>query len=483
MRGLRMRREVVFLAVAVLLAAAAGLVLYLSRATTLTVAVAPSGGTEPALLRAYAEALARQRKAVRLKILPFDGVRESAEALQAGRADLAVVRPDVLMPGNGLTLAILREQALVVAGPEGGPVRAFPDLARRRLGILAERTADWALIREAIVHQGFGLLTEASAGPVPPRSVALVPVAEGDLAKAFAERRIDAVALVTTPTTPAARRAVALVREAGRGRRPTLLGVPDPPALLARLPRLQAVTIPAGLYGGNPRIPEEDLATVGASYRLMARETLSRSLAAEVTENLFEMRSALSDAVPAANLIAAPAYDTTAAATSARLPIHPGAIDYFEREQESFIERYETWIYLLAFLGGGLGSGFAWLRQRLSRLRRERIEIATERLLEIRGAAGRTTDPARLAALADEIDALAANIARFALNRPAEPRTMSAAGIAIDAARSTVRRALEQPGSPQAGSARPGPDRPAPEPRAAGKDLVQGLGRGLRAVD
>jgi hypothetical protein len=64
---------------------------------------------EPALLRAYADELARRKSAIRLKVLTFDGVRESAEALKAGRADLAVVRPDVSMPGNGLTLAVLRK--------------------------------------------------------------------------------------------------------------------------------------------------------------------------------------------------------------------------------------------------------------------------------------------------------------------------------------------------------------------------------------
>jgi hypothetical protein len=221
----------------------------------------------------------------------------------------------------------------------------------------------------------------------------------------------------------------------------SLVGVPDVAAALARLPRLQAVSVPAGLFGGNPKLPGEDVASVGASYRLMARATLSRSVAAEATEHLFELRSALADTVPAANDMAAPAYDTTAAATSARLPIHPGAIDYFEREQQGFIERYETWIYLVAFLGGGIGSAVAWLRRRLWRARRERIEIATGRLLEIRSEARRLDDAGKLARLADEIDSLAANIARYALTRPTEPRSLSAARIAIDAARSTVQRA------------------------------------------
>lgn len=46
------RREFVFLAVAVVLALVSGLAIYLCRATTLKVAVAPSDGTEPPLIRA-----------------------------------------------------------------------------------------------------------------------------------------------------------------------------------------------------------------------------------------------------------------------------------------------------------------------------------------------------------------------------------------------------------------------------------------------
>ncbi|ACL55154.1 TAXI family TRAP transporter solute-binding subunit [Methylobacterium nodulans] len=446
---MRFGRELVFLIGAVLLAGAAGLASYFTRATTLTIAVAPSGGTEPALIRAFADALASQHKSLRLTILPFDGVRESAAALQDGRADLAIVRPDILLPANGLTLAILREQAMIIAAPEPSGIKEMPDLSRKRLAFLAERTTDQAVLQRVLGHYGLALTTDPPPGPLAPRSVALVPLEEPDLATAFAEKRIDALAILTTPTTPTARRVMRIVQNASRTRKLRLAGVAESSALIERFPRLQAVTVAEGLFAGHPKTPEEAVSTIGTSYRLMARSTLSRVAAAEVTQYLFEMRSLLAETVPSANAITAPAYETNAEATSARLPIHPGAIDYYEREQQSFIERYETWIYLVAFLGGGVGSAVAWLRQRLSRLRRERIEVATRRLLQIRSEARRTTDRTALEEMAGEIDDLAGNIARYALNRPTEAHTMTAATIAIDAARSTVQRALAQSGPPK----------------------------------
>ncbi len=417
---------------------------HLIRPTTLTVAVAPNGGTEPDLLRAYAGELARRRTGVQLRILDFPGVRESAEALRSGKADLAVVRPDVAMPGNGLTLAILRELAAFAAAPARSGIGGIPDLAGKRLGMLANRDADRTLLRDLMNRDGLDLLTDAPEGPVPMRAVRLVPVEEADVSAALGDGRIDAMALVTTPTLPAARRLIGSVRAASADGAVMLIGVPDSAAVLARWPRLQAATIPAGLFGGNPRLPAEDVATVGSSYRLMARASLSRSVAAEVTQHLFEMRAALAETVPAAEALTYPAYEDTADATTARLPIHPGAIDYYEREQETFIERYESWIYLVAILGGGVGSTLAWLRQRLGRIRRQRIEVATTRLLALRSAARRETDPDRLDAIAGEVDDLAASIARHALNRPTEPRLLGAATVAIEAARSTVARAADR---------------------------------------
>lgn len=437
-----LRREFVFLALAILLGVGAAVAYWGSRATVLTVAVAPRDGTEPALIHAYAEALAKRHKQIRLRILPFDDVRDSAEALRDGRADLAVVRPDVDLPDNGLTLAILRDQAMIIASPEPSGIDRFPDLDRKRLAILAHRDADEALIRALLGHYGLTLIIGEPEAALPPRHVALIDMAEADLAAAFARKRVDAVVSVIAPTAPTAQRIVGIVQAASRNRRVSFVDVENAEAFIARMPRLQAVTMPAETFGGSPKVPAEEVRTVGASYRLMARSSLPRSVAADVTQHLFELRSGMANVTPAADYVQAPAYDSTVGATSARLPIHPGAVDYFEREQQSVIERYEAWIYLIAFLSGGLGSAAAWIGQRLSRLRRERVEEATDRLLEIRREAQDAGDSQRLNVLAREIDDLAGDIAKHALERPTEARTMSAASIAIDAARSTVKRAI-----------------------------------------
>ncbi len=73
-----LRRETLAALIVAALAAGIGVALYLSQATTLTIAVAPRDGTEPALIKAYADALSQDRANIRLKVLSFASSRGQA---------------------------------------------------------------------------------------------------------------------------------------------------------------------------------------------------------------------------------------------------------------------------------------------------------------------------------------------------------------------------------------------------------------------
>ncbi len=443
MRGLRlraaavlMRREWLLVLLAVGLAAVAGLVVTLSRPTLLTVAVGPRDGVEAALIEAYAKALVRNHEDVRLQVVPHADVRDSAGALQKNRADLAVVRPDVLLPDNGLTLAILHDEALIVAAPEAAGIESFSDLSTRRLGVVVRHDADLPFVTNLLDFYDFKPASEAEiAGsePLGGARVGLVPLKAGDVTQALEAKRVDAVAVIASPTAKATLGMLRAVEAASPERKIALVGVPDGKAITQRLPELQTMTLTAGTFGGRPKRPEEDVETVGVSYRLMARGSVSRVAVASVVQHLFEWRSRLAAVAPVANAMKPPDYDTTVTATSARLPNHPGAVDYFEREQQTFLDRYEDWIYLLAFFGGTLGSGVAWLGQRLARKRRERIDVVLDRLLDILAEAREARTVEALDALTHETDALIADVVRYARERTIDGRMISALILAIDA--------------------------------------------------
>lgn len=438
MPSIPMRREWVLVMLALGLAALAGTVVYLSRPTTLIVAVGPRDGAESALLDAYALTLARAREDVRIKVDHYDDVRDSATALQAGRADLAVVRPDVLLPDNGLTLAILHDEALLIVAPEASGIESFPDLSKKRLGVVERHGADLPFITNLLAFYDFTAAADAESGALESGRVVLVPLKPTEVTKAVAENRVDAVAVIAAPASKAAISTVRAVETGSADKRIGFVSVPDGGAIVQRMPELQATAIPAGTFGGRPKRPEEDVKTVGASYRLMARGGVGRVAVASVTQHLFEWRSKLATTAPLANQMKAPDFESTVAATSARLPNHPGAVDYFEREQQTLFERYEDYVYLLAFFGGTIGSGVAWLGQRLARKRRERVDVVLDRLLDILKEARAARDPAALDMLVRETDDLVADVVRQARERIMDTRATSALMLAIDAVHAAI---------------------------------------------
>ena len=198
-------------------------------------------------------------------------MRDSAAALQRNKADLAVVRPDVYLPENGLTLAILHDEALVIVAPDAAEIESFPDLARKRLGIVVRHSADTPFLNNLLAFYDLASEENPDGAELGPGRVALVPLRPAEVTAAIAEKRVDAVAVIANPASKAATATVRAVELGTPDKKIDFVAVADGEAILTRFPELQAVTIPAGTFGGRPKRPEEEVKTVGASYRLMAR--------------------------------------------------------------------------------------------------------------------------------------------------------------------------------------------------------------------
>src|ERR1700716_2473530 len=93
--------------------AAAGALYYALRPVTLRIAVGPPGSDDEKLIQAMAKAFADAGRAVRLAPITTDGAVESLALLGASKADLAVARADLEMPGNAETVAIVRNNFVV----------------------------------------------------------------------------------------------------------------------------------------------------------------------------------------------------------------------------------------------------------------------------------------------------------------------------------------------------------------------------------
>ena len=417
----RLKKEWVYLFTLAAIAAAAFAFYYIYRPDGLRVAYPREGG-DARVIEAYASVLREQRKDVRLTLMPVDSYAAAAAAMERREAQLAVVRPDVAMPVNGLTVAILREEAVILLSPTATKIEAVEGLERKRLGVVSVHEADGRFIASLLEFYNLA-----------PPAVTLVQLRMEEVGPAFREKRIDAVAVIAPPSGRQASAVIDAVEQAAPRREVRVIPVPEGDALAERMPSLSAIKIPAGGLEGRPKLPREELSTVGISSRLVARSDLDAGLVSNLTQYLFEMRPRLAALTPAANRIKAP--ESTMGLT---LTTHPGAIRYVEREQQTFFERYGDYLYLALFCGGGVSSAIAWLSQRLLRRRRELVDEVLDRLTCILTEAREAATLETLNELASEVDGLVTHALRYTRHRGANAGTMNTLMLAIDAARAAI---------------------------------------------
>src|SRR5215210_3597080 len=396
---------------------------YFASPTRFRVAVGPRDSVEARLIDAFAEALAHTRRDIRLDVVPVDDVRQSAEALRQHKVDLAVVRPDVFLPDNGLTLSILREEAVIVLAPKASKIEEMANLEKKRLGVVTHHEADAPVLTTILAHYDLA-----------PPIITLVPLGADEVEAAFTGKRIDALVFMAAPV---GKEAAGLVRSVlkATNRAVTVVPVKEGEALALKWPALTMMTVPEGSLSGRPELPEEEFKTVSVSYRLMARVGLDRGPVSKVTQYLFQMRSRIARSTASVNLMRAPDNETM---TSAALPNHPGAVDYFNREQENFMDRYGDWLWLLLFAGGGVSSAMAWIAQFFARKRRELVDEVLDRLTCILSEARQAKTAADIDVLHAELDNLVTHSIRYARRRTTNTQAMSALILAIDSARAAI---------------------------------------------
>lgn len=396
--------------------------------THLTAAAAPPQGEETRLLDAFSQSLAHGRRGLRLAVTRVERLADAAQRLESGASDLAIVRPDVSLPANGLTVAILRQEAVIILHPAAQKLETAADLAGKTLAVLARDESDESAIRALLEFYDVA------------SNVRIERIAEDQAASALPRVKAAAAAFVATPGSPEASRvAKAIVNAFGKS--VALLDVGQADAFTASRPVFSAIKIPAGGVLASPVLPKEEATAVGVSWRLMARSGLDRGPISTLTERLFEGRTALARASRAANTMKAPDSDD---ATSAVLPNHRGALDYFNREQLTFMDRYGDWLWFGLFAAGGVSSAFAWIGQLFTRRRREIIDEGLKRMCRILAEARKAETQEQLAQLSLEIDRLVAISVRRARRRDANARTIRALTLAIDAARTAVRERREE---------------------------------------
>lgn len=388
-----MRRILVFMAVAALVIAAGGYVFshFLQPRLFLRVAIGGDAGSSQRFMQALAPLLSAERSRVRFRYVAFSSTSEAAQAMERGAIDLMIARSDIAPVQRGRTIVIMRRSAVALILPVKSGVENIADLAGKTVIIPVSPSQAQ---NEVVLDQ---LLDFYS---VPRSAVSRIFAPAADAGRLIREKRAQAVFSVGPyqigPLPEAADSIRRYMKEA-----PSIKEIAEAKAVVSKLSRFEAVEMPRGAISGNPAIPDEAVDTLALPVRLLAANTLSSQLVADIARVITTRKATLADMVPGASQIEAPDVEDKSTA----LPVHPGAIAYFSGEQENWFDRIESFIYAGALLLSLLGSLAAWFMGNVRRVRHGRDEVRQriDGLLDLISEAP-TANSERRAAIALEVE-------------------------------------------------------------------------------
>jgi TRAP transporter TAXI family solute receptor len=391
---------------------------YYNRPVTLRIAVGPASSDDFKLVQSIArvfdpQGAGRDRSSIRLRMVPTEGSVQSAVAMEAGQADLAVVRGDLKLPKDAQAVATLRKNVVAIWAPTPpeakgaakgakgkkaaaakGRIEKIPDLAGHKVGVIGRSQSNVNLLR--LILQEYG---------VPADKVEIVQFAPLEVNEAIRGNKADAFMAVGPVNSQITIDAITgTLRDGGT---PTFLPIDLADAIENKYPIYDSTEIAPGAFGGAPARPDESVKTISFGNHIVARKSLSDATVTTFTRQLFSMRPQLIADNPAATRIEVPDTDKDAA-----IPVHAGAEAYVDGEERTFMDRYSDLIWWVILGMSLLGSAGAWAASYLKKDERTNNTSLRERLLEMLSQARKAASHEEL----DEMQAEADEILRDTLD-------------------------------------------------------------------
>ncbi|ABD88076.1 TAXI family TRAP transporter solute-binding subunit [Rhodopseudomonas palustris] len=425
----RSRRQkaafVVLAAVLAVVGAVAGAYYFAMRPETLRIAVGPQNSDDVRVVQALTQAFARDHNSVRLRPVLTDGALGSATALADGKADLAVIRGDLEVPKNAQAVAVLRKNVAVLWVPAkpksaskakkaAAKISKIAQLDGKRIGIIGRTQANVNLLK--VVLQQYG---------VDPAKVDIVQFSTSEVAEAIKDQKVDAFLAAGPVNSKITADAIAAsIREGGA---PTFLPIDSAEAIAQNHPMYEAAEIPAGVFGGAPARPEDEVKTISFAHHIVARKGLPDPTVSAFTRQLFAIRQTVMNEFPLAAKIETPDTDKDAA-----IPVHPGAAAYVDGEEKTFLDRYSDYIWWSLMGASALGSIGAWFAGYLRKDERTNNSWLRERLLDMIAMARKSDSTDELDAMQAEADNILRDTLTCFENGAIEEGTLTAFNIALE---------------------------------------------------
>lgn len=407
-----------FLVVAAILA-----VLYFwSPRAVLRITTGPANGAAQRLISAIIAVTEAEHPRIRFETVPTPDLKASSRALEERRVNIALVRSDASPPLNGQSLAILRRDVVAIVLPPASPIKNVAQLSGKTIAIpLGPAQNDNA--------HALDLILDYSNVPRDGVKRLFLPLSE--IGAAIRDKQA-AAALAVGPVGPGETvDVVAAIASAVKGA-PGILPMDEAEAFGKRFPGFEPIDVPTGAFRAIPPTPKDAVKGLAVSYRLVVPATMLNAVAGAIGRSIFKTKSRMMALTPLANQIEAPDPDEK----NPILPIHPGVAAYLARGDQSFLDSFQKYLYVVGIPLSVVGSAAAVVAGFLRNRRLKDDLKSVSRLLVI---ASETSGASRheLEALEAEFHAIVADfVNRFVEGKSEADR--ASVSLAIEHARRAI---------------------------------------------
>ncbi len=386
------RRQVLLFALLTLIltvATVGGGRVWLRNSETLTIAVGDAKSDEAMFAAKLAMVLKNTSSRLRLKIAFNADNAKALAQFDRKEADLAVLRTDAKVPPRARALAILEHDVLLLIGPGNKKIKSLADLKKtKKIAVLGDGDNNVAFVRNIL---------DMSDGSDAASRVQIAP-AGSTLDKLFGSGGFGTVIAIGHASKVMKDKSYEQYAKRGGF---TLNAIDEAKALARKIPGISEETLSTGMLSSSPEIPDDDLDTIGLQWLLVAQSRMSTTSAGDLARLIYENKAALALDDGFASRIEPAATDK-----DAFIVAHQGAAEYINDDTKSFMDRYSDVLYLAAAALSVIGSIFAGIYTKITRIAPEKASELATAILMIGEKIEHANSLDALEALQDELEAI-----------------------------------------------------------------------------
>ena len=361
---------------------------WLRNSETLIFAVGDGNGLEARFAAKLAAVLKNNNSKLRLKIVPNTDSAKALAQFDRRQADLAVLRTDAKVPPRARALAILEHDVLLLISPGSKKIKSLAELKKKKIAVLADGDNSAAFVRN-ILEISDSADAASRVEMAPPNST---------FDKLLASGGYGAVIAITHASTIVKDKRYEQYAKRGGF---TLNAVDEAKALARRNPGISEETLAKGMLSSAPPIPDDDLDTIGLQWILVAQSKMSTTTAGDLARTIYENKAELALEDGFASRIEPADTDK-----DAFIVAHQGAAEYINDDTKSFMDRYSDLLYLGAAALSIIGSIFAGIYTKVTRVAPEKASELATAILDIGERMAHANSMDALDALQDELEAI-----------------------------------------------------------------------------